>query len=84
MDPGSERIARLLDAVLAVSSDLDLSQVLSRIVQSACDLVDARYGALGVLAPEGEHLVEFVTQGLSDANGGLLATCRTGEEFSDC
>jgi nitrate/nitrite-specific signal transduction histidine kinase len=39
--------------------------VLGRIVRSACALVNARYGALGVLSPDGEHLVEFVTHGLS-------------------
>ncbi len=60
------RMAGLLDAVVAVSSDLELSQVLSRIVHSACELVGASYGALGVLGPEGERLVEFVTEGLTD------------------
>ncbi|WP_406830709.1 GAF domain-containing protein [Pedococcus sp. KACC 23699] len=56
----------LLDAVLAVSAGLDLSEVLTRIVRSACTLVGARYGALGVLAPDRNHLVEFITHGLSD------------------
>ena len=46
-----ERLGSLLDAVVAVSADLELSEVLGRIVQSACSLVDAQYGALGVLAP---------------------------------
>jgi signal transduction histidine kinase len=66
------RMAALLDAVLAVSSDLDLAQVLSRIVRSACELVDATYGALGVIAPEGERLVEFITHGLSDDERHLI------------
>jgi len=74
-DRAQERLAALLDAVMAVSADLDLADVLTRIVRSACDLVDARYGALGVLAADGEHLMEFVTQGLSpdeqDAIGDL-------------
>ena len=61
-----ERLGALLDAVVAVSADLDLSVVLARIVRSACQLVDARYGALGVLGPDGEHLSEFITHGLSD------------------
>lgn len=61
-----ERMASLLDAVVAVSSDLDLAEVLRRIVVSACELVDATYGALGVVGPSGEELVEFVTHGLSD------------------
>ncbi|MGD9526064.1 MAG: histidine kinase, partial [Pseudonocardia sp.] len=44
-----DRMRGLLDAVLAVASDLDLDSTLHRIVQAAVDLVDARYGALGVL-----------------------------------
>ena len=61
-----ERLGALLDAVLAVSSNLDLAEVLHRIVVVACELVDATYGALGVLGPGGEDLVEFVTHGLTD------------------
>ncbi|MEO6144812.1 MAG: GAF domain-containing protein [Dermatophilaceae bacterium] len=70
-----ERLTSLLDAVMAVTADLELSEVLTRIVRSACELVDAKYGAMGVLGPDGEHLVEFVTRGLTqeehDAIGDL-------------
>ena len=61
-----DRLSQLLDAVVAVSADLDLAEVLGRIVESAAALVDARYGALGVISADGERLVEFVTRGLSD------------------
>lgn len=64
--PGPERLGELLDAVLAVGSDLDLSAILNRIVNSAVSLVNARYGALGVLDPSGTKLAEFHTVGLSD------------------
>jgi signal transduction histidine kinase len=60
-----QRLSALLDAVMAVNAGLDLAEVLTRIVRSACELVDAKYGALGVLGPDGEHLVEFVTRGLT-------------------
>ena len=70
-----ERLTSLLDAVMAVTADLELSEVLTRIVRSACELVDAKYGAMGILGPDGEHLVEFVTRGLTqeehDAIGDL-------------
>ena len=70
-----QRLSALLDAVMAVNAGLDLAEVLTRIVRSACELVDAKYGALGVLGPDGEHLVEFVTRGLTpeehDAIGDL-------------
>jgi signal transduction histidine kinase len=56
----------LLDAVLTVGSDLDLRAVLHRIVESAASLVDARYGALGVLDESGTKLAEFITVGLSE------------------
>lgn len=56
-----EQLEALLDAVTAVSADLELSEVLRHIVGSACALVNARYGALGVLGPDGEHLMEFIT-----------------------
>jgi signal transduction histidine kinase len=59
------RMMGLLDAVVAVSSDLELRVVLSRIVTSACELVDAKYGALGVIGPDGQRLVEFVTHGVT-------------------
>ncbi len=61
-----DRMRELLDAVVAVSADLDLAEVLTRIVHSATSLVEARYGALGVLSASGEHLVEFITRGVSD------------------
>ena len=60
-----ERMSQLLDAVVAMSADLQLADVLGRIVESATALVDARYGALGVISSDGERLVEFVTRGVS-------------------
>src|SRR5699024_3489266 len=52
----ARRVSALLSAVLAVTADLELSEVLSRIVRSACELVDAQYGALGVLGHGGGQL----------------------------
>ncbi|MGW2651004.1 GAF domain-containing protein [Streptomyces sp. NPDC001393] len=60
-----DRVHTLLDAVLAVGSDLDLEVVLHRIVESAVTLVDARYGALGVLGEEGT-IKQFVTVGIDE------------------
>lgn len=55
----------LLEAVSAISSDLDLRSVLTRIVEASTHLTDARYGALGVIGPDGS-LVEFVTTGIDE------------------
>ncbi|MET8565142.1 GAF domain-containing sensor histidine kinase [Streptomyces flaveolus] len=60
-----DRVHTLLDAVLAVGSDLDLEVVLHRIVESAVTLVDAQYGALGVLGEE-DTIKQFVTVGMDD------------------
>ncbi|WP_405933243.1 GAF domain-containing protein [Streptomyces sp. NBC_00827] len=59
------RVHTLLDAVLTIGSDLDLGVVLHRIVESAVQLVDCRYGALGVLGEEG-GIKQFVTVGVDD------------------
>jgi signal transduction histidine kinase len=60
-----ERLRALLAAVLAVGSDLSLPAILRHIVESAVALLDARYGALGVLDTAGEALSEFVNVGMS-------------------
>jgi signal transduction histidine kinase len=57
-------MAALLDAVVALSGDLTLPVVLQQIVRSACRLVGARYGALGVIADDGDGLSEFVHVGV--------------------
>ncbi|MEU0375250.1 GAF domain-containing SpoIIE family protein phosphatase, partial [Streptomyces sp. NPDC006283] len=59
------RLQALLDAVMAVSRELELPVVLDRIVRAAMDLVQARYGALGVLDEQGEGLAHFIPVGLS-------------------
>jgi len=59
------RVGRLLGAVLTVASDLELESMLGRIVQAACELVDARYGALGVIGEEGTSLAAFVHHGMA-------------------
>ncbi|MFD1146741.1 GAF domain-containing protein [Saccharothrix hoggarensis] len=53
-----ERLHRLLAAVVSLASDLSLPDVLRRIVESSCDLVGARYGALAVVGPD-RQLLEF-------------------------
>jgi signal transduction histidine kinase len=57
------RLRGLLRASRAVGADLSLDLVLRRIVEAACELVDARYGALGVIAKDG-HLEQFIHVGI--------------------
>ncbi|WP_203882116.1 sensor histidine kinase [Planotetraspora kaengkrachanensis] len=67
-----DRVHRLLDAVVSVGSDLDLETVLHRIVETATTLVDARYGALGVIG-EDNTLVQFVPVGLTEEEIARIA-----------
>jgi signal transduction histidine kinase len=59
-----DRMRGLLEAVVAIGSGLDLESTLGRIVETAVGLVDATYGALGVIG-EGRRLAEFIPIGLS-------------------
>ncbi|MGB7981973.1 MAG: GAF domain-containing protein [Candidatus Nanopelagicales bacterium] len=56
----------LFSAVVSVAAGLELGATLRRIVASAVDLVDASYGALGVLGADGQ-LSEFVHVGIDQA-----------------
>ncbi len=62
----ADRLRVLLETVLAVGAGLELPGVLRAIVEGACRLTDARYGALGVIGPGGGDLIEFVTAGVDD------------------
>lgn len=83
------RLRRLLDVVPHVIGELDLGQVLDRIVHAAVDLVDARWGALGVIGTDG-GLERFVHVGMAppevtaighlpDGHGLLGAVIDSGE-----
>ncbi|MBO1414501.1 GAF domain-containing sensor histidine kinase [Streptomyces sp. FH025] len=60
-----DRVHSLLEAVLAVGRDLELSQALRHIVEAAVALVDAEYGALGVIG-EDQRLSRFIPVGVTD------------------
>ncbi|MEU6387729.1 GAF domain-containing protein [Streptomyces sp. NPDC046939] len=59
-----DRLQGLLEAVLSVGQELNLSQVLRRIVEAAVVLVDAEYGALGVIGEDRLKLSEFLPVGI--------------------
>jgi signal transduction histidine kinase len=68
---GRDRLDGLVDAMLVVTSGLDLDVTLRTIVHTAIQLVDARYGALGVRG-HGHDLVEFVYEGIDDDTRALI------------
>ncbi|MBO0887259.1 MAG: GAF domain-containing protein, partial [Acidimicrobiales bacterium] len=61
---GPRSLAKLLDAVISLSVELDLPSVLRRIVEAGVELTGARYGALGVLDERRTALAEFITVGM--------------------
>jgi signal transduction histidine kinase len=63
---GTERLRKLLEAVIAIAGDLDLDRVLHRIAEVAATLVDAEYAALGVITDDGRSLAQFLVVGVDD------------------
>ncbi|SEG87576.1 Histidine kinase [Actinacidiphila yanglinensis] len=70
------RVHSLLEALLSVGRELDLPHVLRRVVESAVTLVDAEYGALGVV--EGSGLTEFLTVGVSERQAHEIGPLPSG------
>lgn len=60
-----------------MTEDLSLEAVLDRMVQSACELVGARYGALGVIGDD-QQLSHFITVGIDDDGSRLIGDLPTG------
>jgi signal transduction histidine kinase len=63
---------------MTVGTDLDLPAMLRRIVQSAVELVDARYGALGVLDDSRTKLAQFITVGIDDETHARIGNLPSG------
>ena len=59
-----DRMRALLDAGIALTSELTLDALLERIVEAAAELTEARYAALGVIDASGRELERFVTTGI--------------------
>ncbi|MEX2210987.1 MAG: GAF domain-containing sensor histidine kinase [Gaiellaceae bacterium] len=60
----SDRLRVLVDAGIALSSELSLDGLLQRIVETAAELTGARYAALGVIDKSGQGLERFLTTGI--------------------
>jgi GAF domain-containing protein len=75
---GRHRLGELLRAVMTVGSDLDLDATLRRIVEAAVSLVDARYGALGVIDEAGTGLSQFITVGVDEVTHEAIGALPKG------
>jgi GAF domain-containing protein len=54
----------LVEAGIALSSELTLDALLQRLVETAAQLTGARYAALGVIDPSGAELERFIAHGI--------------------
>ena len=74
--------ARVADVLvrtgLALASTSDVDQLLQILADSARELVDARYGALGVINAEGTGLEDFITSGLTAEQRAQMGALPTG------
>jgi len=75
---GPRQLRRLLEGGLTIGSDLDLHSVLNRIITTAAEMVDATYGALGVLDESRTKLIDFITVGVDDATQAAIGSLPEG------
>src|ERR1044072_410965 len=59
-----DRVLRLLDAGIALTSELSLDALLQSLVETAAELTGAQYAALGVIDPARRELERFITTGV--------------------
>ncbi|MFJ3667999.1 GAF domain-containing sensor histidine kinase [Streptomyces sp. NPDC090106] len=74
----SARVPRLLEAMRSVGSGLDLHSTLDRICETAAELTDARYAAIGVVDEDGNGLADFVCHGVDEATADRIGRLPDG------
>ncbi|MCL9761653.1 GAF domain-containing protein [Frankia sp. AiPa1] len=72
------RLRGLLRATQMITTDLRLPVLLRLIVEAACELLNARYGAVGVLTPDRRRLEEFIHVGMEPDAAERIGHLPTG------
>ena len=75
---GQRRLRSLIDAGIALSSELSLEAVLQHVTEAAASLTGARYAALGVIDARGAELDRFVTHGIDAATHAAIGELPRG------
>lgn len=75
----ADRQRALVEAGIALTSELSLDGVLDQLVRAAAALTDARYAALGVVDPAGTTLEQFMTYGLDEEEIAAIGPYPTGK-----
>lgn len=69
----SDRLQSLLKAVVQIGSHLELPTVLRSVAETAAELADAQYAALGVVDPTAEsRLAQFITVGVDEPTRQII------------
>jgi signal transduction protein with GAF and PtsI domain len=68
----SERLRRLIEVGIALSSELSLEALLRKLIETAVELTGARYGALGVIDRLGTGLEQFITVGVDAERQAMI------------
>ena len=82
---GDQRRRRLVEAGIAITSELSLDAVLQTLIRIAAELTGARYSALGVIDRGGHELERFVTlRDRTSGHGRRSASFRAAAGSSGC
>jgi signal transduction histidine kinase len=74
----ADRLRKLLETGIAISSELSLDAVLRRIVEAAAEVTGASYAALGVIDRSGEGLEQFITHGIDEETHAAIGDLPRG------
>src|SRR5579871_5206975 len=77
-DEPFDQLRRLIEAGIALSSELNLATLLQRLIETAVELTEASYGALGVIDRPGTGLEQFVTVGIDAATHAAIGALPKG------
>jgi signal transduction histidine kinase len=76
--PSSDRLRRLVEVGIALSSELSLETLLRKLIETAAELTAARFGALGVIDRLGTGLEQFITVGIDAETKAMIGELPLG------
>lgn len=74
------RVPQLLEAMRSVGAGLELHTTLDRICETAAELADARYAAIGVVSEDGKGLSDFVHCGIDEETAERIGSLPDGHK----
>jgi signal transduction histidine kinase len=74
-----QRVERLSQATIRITAEHELDKVLQSVVDSAREVIGARYAALGILSIDGVELETFVASGIPQMQRSKIGDAPTGK-----